>query len=98
MAPKAFLPALAQERVALAPLATLLILNDLQSATQRVGGLLADLTGSVHEDLDGHLQRVGSAVVFSGHPVAAREIERKLQDVGLTTSLNLLALKQAISR
>jgi hypothetical protein len=91
MAFRPLLPALAPERQALPPLATVSILNALEPVAAPLRGCLPELSSAEAQSLDGLLERLGSAVVFRGHPVAARAVEARLRRAGLTTSLNWLA-------
>jgi len=84
------LPALVQERSARAPLATVLVLNSLGSVIEPLRRAIASLPAASAAWLDERLQRDGSAILFRGHPDAARRYEANLKAAGLTTSLNLL--------
>ena len=85
------LPALAQERASLEPLATVSILLALRPVTAALLEAMEDLSSQEAEGLDSLLQRTGSAIVFRGHPNTAAHMEGRLRDAGLTTSVNLLA-------
>jgi len=95
MAPKSLLPALVQERQSLEPLATVSILHTLQPVANRLRSSLEHLSAAEAHALDGLLERTGAAVVFRGHPVAARALEALLRRAGLTTSVNVMAHREA---
>lgn len=84
------LPALVQERSASAPLATVWVLNSLESVIEPLRRAIAGLPAASAAWLDERLQRDGAAILFRGHPDAARRYEANLQAAGLTTSLNLM--------
>lgn len=91
MAPSPLLPALALERPALQPLATLSILHTLRSVVQPLQAVLPELSHGEAVWLDSLLERTGSGIVFQGHPTAARHLDGLLRKAGFTTSINLLA-------
>lgn len=90
MASAPLLPALVQERAALAPIATVSVLLALRPVVNPLLQAMENLASQEAERLDSLLQRTGSAVVFRGHPSAARHLEQRLRQAGLTTSTNLL--------
>lgn len=90
MASAPLLPALVQERAALAPIATVSVLLALRPVVNPLLQAMENLASHEAERLDSLLQRTGSAVVFRGHPSAARHLEQRLRQSGLTTSTNLL--------
>lgn len=89
MARTFLLPPLVQERASLEPLATISILNDLRPVLQKLQEAIETLSASEAKGMESLLQRTGSAIVFQGHPSAAHHLYRRLQQAGLTTSLNL---------
>jgi hypothetical protein len=91
MASAPLLPALVQERTALEPIATVSVLLALQPVVSQLRQAIEDLASHEAERLDSLLQRTGSAIVFRGHPSAARQMADRLSQAGLTTSTNLLA-------
>lgn len=91
MASAPLLPALAQEPAALAPIATVSVLLALRPVARQLRQAMENLASGEAEGLDSLLQRTGSAIVFRGHPSAARHLEERLRSTGLTTSVNLLA-------
>ena len=84
------LPALVQERSARPPLATVWVLNSLEPVIEPLRRAIAGLPAASAAWLDERLQRNGAAIVFRGHPEAARRYETNLKAAGLTTSVNLL--------
>lgn len=90
MAPSPLLPALTLERPARPPLATVSILHTLRPVASRLREVLQDLTHGQAAWVDSLLERTGSAIVFQGHPSAARHLDGLLRKAGLTTSVNLL--------
>jgi ATP-dependent Clp protease adapter protein ClpS len=84
-------PALVQERTALEPIATVSVLLALRPVVSQLRQAIEDLASHEAERLDSLVQRTGSAIVFSGHPSAARQMANRLRQAGLTTSTNLLA-------
>lgn len=90
MASAPLLPALVQERATLAPIATVSVLLALRPVVNPLLQAMENLASHEAERLDSLLQRTGSAVVFRGHPSAARHLEQRLRQAGLTTSTNLL--------
>jgi hypothetical protein len=90
MASAPLLPALVQERAALEPIATVSVLLALRPVVNPLLQAMENLASHEAERLDSLLQRTGSAVVFRGHPSAARHLEQRLRQGGLTTSTNLL--------
>lgn len=90
MASAPLLPALVQERAALAPIATVSVLLALRPVVNPLLQAMENLASHEAERLDSLLQRTGSAVVFRGHPSVARHLEQRLRQAGLTTSTNLL--------
>lgn len=91
MANAPLLPALAQERASLEPLATVSVLLALRPVVSQLQEAMEDLATAEAEGLESLLQRTGSAVVFRGHPSAAEHLDGRLRSAGLTTSVNLLA-------
>ena len=91
MASAPLLPALVQERTALEPIATVSVLLALRPVVSQLRQAIEDLASHEAERLDSLVQRTGSAIVFSGHPSAARQMAHRLRQAGLTTSTNLLA-------
>jgi ATP-dependent Clp protease adapter protein ClpS len=91
MASALLLPALVQERAALEPIATVSVLLALRPVVSQLLQAVENLADHEAQRLDSLLQRTGSAIVFRGHPSAARHLEARLRQVGLTTSTNLLA-------
>ncbi|MEB3194179.1 MAG: hypothetical protein VKO19_03510 [Cyanobacteriota bacterium] len=90
MASAPLLPALVQERAALEPIATVSVLLALRPVVNPLLQAIDHLASQEAERLDSLVQRTGRAVVFRGHPSAARHLEQRLRQVGLTTSTNLL--------
>lgn len=90
MASAPLLPALVQERAALEPIATVSVLLALRPVVNPLLQAIDHLAIQEAERLDSLVQRTGRAVVFRGHPSAARHLEQRLRQVGLTTSTNLL--------
>jgi hypothetical protein len=84
------LPALVQERLARTPLATVWVLNTLEPVIEPLRRAIAGLPAASAAWLDERLQLNGGAIVFRGHPEAARRYETNLKAAGLTTSVNLL--------
>ena len=82
--------ALVQERAARSPLATVWVLNSLEPVIEPLRRAIAGLPAASAAWLDERLQRNGAAIVFRGHPEAARRYETNLKAAGLTTSVNLL--------
>jgi hypothetical protein len=91
MASAPLVPALVQERAALEPIATVSVLLNLRPVVSQLRQAMEGLASHEAERLDSLLQRTGSAIVFCGHPSAARHLESRLRQVGLTTSTNLIA-------
>lgn len=90
MARAFLLPSLVQERAALAPLATVSVLNALRPVVSHLQEAIEDLSAHEAAGMESLVQRTGSAIVFQGHPSTAHHLERRLRRAGLTTSLNLL--------
>ena len=84
------LPALVQERSLPTPLATVWVLNTLEPVIGPLRQAIAGLPAASAAWLDERLQRNGAAIVFRGHPEAARRYETNLKAAGLPTSVNLL--------
>ncbi|MFM9047362.1 MAG: hypothetical protein ACKOOC_08335 [Cyanobium sp.] len=91
MASAPLLPALAQDRASLEPIATVSVLLALRPVVSQLRQAMEDLSHHEAEGLDSLLQRTGRADVFCGHPSAARHLEDRLRRAGLTTSTNLQA-------
>jgi hypothetical protein len=84
------LPALVQERSTRTPLATVWVLNTLDPVIEPLRRAIVGLPAASAAWLEERLQRNGGAIVFRGHPEAARRYETNLRAAGLTTSVNLL--------
>jgi hypothetical protein len=66
------------------------VLNTLDPVIEPLRRAIVGLPAASAAWLEERLQRNGGAIVFRGHPEAARRYETNLRAAGLTTSVNLL--------